>query len=128
MGARLKNPPKVFHVNWFRKGADGQFLWPGYGENVRVLKWMLDRIEGRAAAAETPIGSVPTPSSLTLDGLAISRDTLGELLSVNLSDWLTEDEAAGQFFAKFGRHIPEAIAQEQKALASRLSHSAISTK
>ena len=83
MGAKLKNPPKIFHVNWFRKGADGKFLWPGYGENVRVLKWMLDRIEGRADATETAIGNVPTPGSLTLDGLSISRDTLDELLRVD---------------------------------------------
>jgi phosphoenolpyruvate carboxykinase (GTP) len=121
MGAKLKNPPKIFHVNWFRKGADGKFLWPGYGENVRVLKWMLDRIEGRAAATETPIGNVPTPASLTLDGLSISRDTLNELLSVDSNDWLAEDQAVGDFFSKFGSHIPDAIAQEQKALASRLS-------
>src|SRR6202162_71771 len=67
MGKKLKHPPKIFHVNWFRKGADGKFLWPGYGENVRVLKWMLDRIEGRGAATETPIGFVPAQSSLTLD-------------------------------------------------------------
>ena len=73
MGRKLKNPPKIFHVNWFRKDANGKFLWPGYGENVRVLKWMLDRIEGRAAATETPIGYVPAPGSLTLDGLDISR-------------------------------------------------------
>ena len=80
MGAKLKNPPRIFHVNWFRRGADGKFLWPGYGENVRVLKWMLDRIEGRAEAKETPIGNVPTPESLLLDGLSISPDTLNELL------------------------------------------------
>jgi phosphoenolpyruvate carboxykinase (GTP) len=127
MGARLKNPPKIFHVNWFRKGADGKFLWPGYGENVRVLKWMLDRIEGRAAATETPIGSVPTPSSLTLDGLSISRDTLGELLRVDSGDWLTEDQAVGEFFAKFGSHLPAAIAEEQKALAGRLSRATVAS-
>ena len=70
-------------MNWFRKGTDGKFLWPGYGDNVRVLKWMLDRIEGRAEATETPIGYVPTPKSLTLDGLSISRDALDELLRVD---------------------------------------------
>ncbi len=59
MGKKIPHPPKIFHVNWFRKGADGKFLWPGYGENVRVLKWMLERIEGKAAATETPIGAVP---------------------------------------------------------------------
>jgi len=128
MGAKLKNPPKIFHVNWFRKGADGKFLWPGYGENVRVLKWMLDRIEGRAAATETPIGSVPTPASLTLDGLSISRDALNELLSVDSNDWLEEDRAIGEFLAKFGSHVPPAMAQEQKALADRLTRSTVATK
>jgi phosphoenolpyruvate carboxykinase (GTP) len=128
MGAKLKNPPKIFHVNWFRKGADGKFLWPGYGENVRVLKWMLDRIEGRAAATETPIGSVPTPASLTLDGLSISRDTLNELLSVDSNDWIAEDQAISEFLAKFGSRVPPAMAQEQKALADRLTRSTVATK
>jgi phosphoenolpyruvate carboxykinase (GTP) len=120
MGSKLKNPPKIFHVNWFRRDADGKFLWPGYGENVRVLKWMLDRIEGHADATETPIGNVPTPSSLTLDGLSISHDTLNELLGVNPHDWADEEKAVDQFFAKLGNHLPPAICQEQKALAARL--------
>jgi phosphoenolpyruvate carboxykinase (GTP) len=120
MGSKLKNPPKIFHVNWFRRDAEGKFLWPGYGENVRVLKWMLDRIEGRAAATETPIGNVPTPSSLTLDGLSISRDTLNELLAVNPQDWAEEEQAVAKFFSKFGDRLPAAICQEQKALAARL--------
>jgi len=120
MGSKLKNPPKIFHVNWFRRDADGKFLWPGYGENVRVLKWMLDRIEGRAEAAETPIGNVPAPSSLTLDGLSISRDTLNELLAVNPQDWADEEQAVSKFFSKFGDRLPAAMCQEQKALAARL--------
>ncbi len=120
MGSKLKNPPKIFHVNWFRRGADGTFLWPGYGENVRVLKWMLHRIEGRAGASETPIGYVPTVSSLTLDGLSISRDTLGELLAVHPSDWAEEEVAIAQFFENFGDRLPHAMRDEQKALASRL--------
>ena len=128
MGPKMKNPPKIFHVNWFRKGADGKFLWPGYGENVRVLKWMLDRIEGRAGASETPIGCVPTPASLTLDGLSISRDTIHELLGVNSTDWVAEDEAAGEFFQKFGKRLPEAIGHEQKALAERLTRSTVGVK
>ncbi len=120
MGPKLKKPPKIFHVNWFRRDADNKFLWPGYGENVRVLKWMLDRIEGRAGATETPIGCVPTPSSLTLDGLSISRGTLDELLAVNPSDWTDEERSVDQFFAKFGDSLPEPIRKEQKALAERL--------
>jgi len=120
IGPKLKNPPRIFHVNWFRRGTDGQFLWPGYGENVRVLKWMLDRIEGRVGASETPIGWVPTPSSLTLDGLSISRDTLNELLAVNPDDWAQEEQAVARFFEKFGDRLPAAIRDEQKSLASRL--------
>jgi phosphoenolpyruvate carboxykinase (GTP) len=128
MGAKLKNPPRIFHVNWFRKGADGKFLWPGYGENVRVLKWMLDRIEGRAAATETPIGCVPTASSLTLDGLNISRDMIKELLSVDSNDWIAEDQAVGEFFKKFGDRLPKALTEEHRALADRLSRSAVAAK
>jgi phosphoenolpyruvate carboxykinase (GTP) len=120
MGPKLKKPPKIFHVNWFRRDADNKFLWPGYGENVRVLKWMLDRIEGRAGATETPIGCVPTPSSLTLDGLSISRGTIEELLAVNPSDWTDEEHSIDKFFAKFGDSLPEPIRKEQRALAERL--------
>ncbi|HTW22828.1 MAG TPA: phosphoenolpyruvate carboxykinase domain-containing protein, partial [Candidatus Baltobacteraceae bacterium] len=93
----------------------------GYGENVRVLKWMLDRIEGRAGATDTPIGCVPTASSLTLDGLAISRDALEELLSVNPADWTEEERSIEEFFAKFGDKLPEPIRKEQRALADRLA-------
>jgi phosphoenolpyruvate carboxykinase (GTP) len=128
MGAKLKNPPKIFHVNWFRRDANGKFLWPGYGENVRVLKWMLDRIEGRAHATETPIGYVPEPSSLTLDGLSIPREALDELLRVDPGDWMKEDQAIAKFFEKFGDRLPPALCQEQKSLNARLSSSSVATK
>jgi phosphoenolpyruvate carboxykinase (GTP) len=128
MGPKLKNPPRLFNVNWFRKGADGKFLWPGYGENVRVLKWMLDRIEGRAEATETPIGYVPTSNSLTLDGLSISRENLDELLQVHPADWVAEEEATGKFFEKFGNRLPQEIRREHKALASRLQGSSVTMK
>ncbi len=120
MGKRIPHPPKVFHVNWFRKGADGKFLWPGFGENVRVLKWILERTEGRAEAEETPIGFVPTPNSLTLDGLDISSQTIDELLEVNSSDWATEQEEIGAFLAKFGETLPTGLREEQMRLAKRL--------
>jgi phosphoenolpyruvate carboxykinase (GTP) len=128
MGPKLEKPPKIFHVNWFRRDANNKFLWPGYGENVRVLKWMLERIEGRAGATETPIGCVPTPSSLTLDGLSISRSALDELLSVNPSDWTDEERGIDEFFKKFGDRLPTAVRTEQKALADRLSASSVSAK
>jgi len=128
MGPKIKNAPKIFHVNWFRKDSNGKFLWPGFGENVRVLKWMVDRIEGRAAATDTPIGYVPTPSSLTLDGLNISRENLDELLSVNSNDWAQETQATTKFFEIFGNRLPQEIANQQKALTDGLARTAVAAK
>jgi len=127
MGARIPHPPKIFHVNWFRKGADGKFLWPGYGENARVLKWMLERIEGKAAATETPIGNVPAPNALTLDGINVSRATMDELLRVDSADWLKEHADVDGFFAKFGDRLPDQIRDEHKRLGERL-HSVSSAR
>jgi phosphoenolpyruvate carboxykinase (GTP) len=128
MGRKLQKPPKIFHVNWFRKDANGKFLWPGYGDNVRVLKWMLDRIEGRAAANETPIGYVPASDSLTLDGLAISRDTVDELLRVDPGDWAEENAATAKFFEKFGNRLPQEIRDEQDSLHNRLQRTTVGAK
>ncbi|MGB6624240.1 MAG: phosphoenolpyruvate carboxykinase domain-containing protein, partial [Candidatus Acidiferrales bacterium] len=128
MGKRVKNPPKIFHVNWFRKGEDGKFLWPGYGENVRVLKWMLDRIEGHAQARETPIGNVPAPGSLMLDGLNIPQDAMDKLLSVDPSTWADEHEAIGKFFEKFGKRLPEQLREQHEKLGQRLQQVAVAQK
>ncbi|MFZ0739000.1 MAG: phosphoenolpyruvate carboxykinase (GTP) [Candidatus Acidiferrales bacterium] len=128
MGPRLNNPPKIFHVNWFRRGADGRFLWPGYGDNVRVLKWMLDRIEGHAKATETSIGCVPAPGSLMLDGLNLSSAVIDELLRVDPADWSAEAEATSAFFAKFGERLPAEIRREQEALERHLQASAVARK
>src|SRR5262249_20227775 len=119
MGKKIPKPPKIFHVNWFRKGADGTFLWPGFGENVRVLKWILERVEGRAPAEETPIGYVPAKKGLALDGLAISGAALHELLRVNSEDWDAELEDSKQFFEKFGKRLPREIVEEHEKLARR---------
>jgi phosphoenolpyruvate carboxykinase (GTP) len=120
MGRRVLHPPKIFHVNWFRKGADGKFLWPGYGENVRVLKWMLERIEGKAAARETPIGFVPAPDALTLDGLNVTRRTMEELLSVDPDAWMKEHADVGNFLQIFGDRLPTEIRDEHNRLGQRL--------
>jgi phosphoenolpyruvate carboxykinase (GTP) len=125
MGKRVAHPPRIFHVNWFRKGADGKFLWPGYGENVRVLKWMLERIEGNGQAQETPIGYVPTADALTLDGLNVRRETMEALLTVNPADYAAELDDTKKFFEKFGSHTPRELWQEQERLAERLSHTAV---
>ena len=119
MGKKIPKPPKIFNVNWFRKSSDGKFLWPGYGENVRVLKWILERIEGHGAAEETPIGYVPAKNGLTLDGMKISNEALDELLRVNPADWEPEMEDSKQFLAKFGSRLPREIREEQEKLARR---------
>jgi phosphoenolpyruvate carboxykinase (GTP) len=121
MGRRIAHPPKIFHVNWFRKGADGKFLWPGYGENVRVLKWIVERVEGKGEAEETPIGFVPTTRALTLERLQISQESMKELLRVDAADWQTEVEEIGTFFKKFGDRLPPELRQEQAHLSERVN-------
>jgi phosphoenolpyruvate carboxykinase (GTP) len=120
MGKKIPHPPKIFHVNWFRRGADGKFLWPGYGENVRVLKWILERVEGRGSAQETPIGYVPGSGGLTLDGLRISPAAIEELLRVNPDDWQSELDDTRQFFDKFGTRLPREMREEHERLGRRL--------
>jgi phosphoenolpyruvate carboxykinase (GTP) len=122
MGKKIPKPPKIFNVNWFRKGSDGKFLWPGYGENVRVLKWILERVQGHGAADETPIGYVPAKNGLTLDGMKISNEAHDELLRVSPADWETEMEDSKQFLAKFGGRLPREIREEQEKLARRFQH------
>ena len=124
MGKKIPKPPKIFHVNWFRKGADGRFLWPGFGENVRVLKWILERVEGRGGAEETPIGFVPSRNALTLDGLNLSSETVDELLGVDPQDWEQELIDSKEFLQKFGSLLPRAIREEHEKLSGRLGHSA----
>jgi phosphoenolpyruvate carboxykinase (GTP) len=116
--------PRIYLVNWFRKGADGKFLWPGFGDNSRVLKWIVGRIEGDADAVETPIGRVPTPGSLDLSGLDIAPEKLAELLRVDASTWREEASLAARDLAKLGDRVPGAIKDEQTALEERLGAAA----
>jgi phosphoenolpyruvate carboxykinase (GTP) len=122
MGRRIPNPPALFQVNWFRKDPDtGEYLWPGYGENVRALIWMRERIAGRAAgAAETAIGLTPHPDDLPLDGLDIPRIRLEELLRVNPTDWVEEAKDINEHFARFGDRLPPELWEELAALRNRL--------
>jgi phosphoenolpyruvate carboxykinase (GTP) len=120
MGRRIPHPPKIFHVNWFRKGTDGKFLWPGYGENVRVLKWIVERVAGKAKATETPIGFVPAPDALTLDGLNVSRSTMEALLHVDPSEFAGDLDDIKTFFDKFGTKLPAELRAEHAKLTERL--------
>ena len=115
------NLPKIFHLNSFRRGRDGKFLWPGYGQNLRILKWIIDRCNGRTDAIETPIGYVPRPESLDLNGLNISRSTVEELLHVDNAEWIKEVQASEPLFRSFGARFPERLWQEYSRMLKRLS-------
>ncbi|WP_392544014.1 phosphoenolpyruvate carboxykinase (GTP) [Oryzobacter telluris] len=112
--------PKIFYVNWFRRDDDGGFLWPGFGENSRVLKWAIERIEGTAAAIETPIGHVPTPESLDTDGLDLTDEELAKALSVDVEEWKAELPLIEEWFAKVGDQLPTPLADELATLRARL--------
>ncbi len=116
-GAQL---PRIFYVNWFRKDADGKFLWPGYGENSRVLEWIFRRCAGTAEADETPIGLVPAPGALNTEGLDISDEDLAELVKVTPEEWKVELPAIHQHFARFGKHLPDELHQQLADLEARL--------
>ncbi|MEO6078604.1 MAG: phosphoenolpyruvate carboxykinase (GTP) [Steroidobacteraceae bacterium] len=120
VGARLKNPPKIFHVNWFRQGSDGKFLWPGFGDNLRVLSWMLERCVGRAQATETAIGYLPRPQDLNTAGLDITPAVLEELLSVKQDAWRGEVADIRAYLGEYGSRTPKAMYTELDEVAQRL--------
>jgi phosphoenolpyruvate carboxykinase (GTP) len=112
--------PRIYYVNWFRKGVDGRFLWPGFGENSRVLKWIVDRLDGRTEGTATAIGTVPTPEALDLDGLELDRADLDQLLAVDPEVWRREAELIPAHFERFGEHLPQELWDEHAALVARL--------
>ncbi|PYK65506.1 MAG: phosphoenolpyruvate carboxykinase (GTP) [Verrucomicrobia bacterium] len=112
--------PKVYFVNWFRKDGNGKWLWPGYGENSRVLKWICERVEGAAKAQETPIGNLPTPDGLDLSGLNLPGEDLKQLLSVDIAGWKKEADDIAAYQAKFGEKLPGALKQQLDELRERL--------
>jgi phosphoenolpyruvate carboxykinase (GTP) len=121
VGEKLTHPPKLFHVNWFHKDANGKFLWPGFGENLRVLVWMLERCAGRASAVETPIGALPSPQDLPLQGLKIDATALAQLLEVDAAGWLGELDAFEAYAAEFGERVPEALKAQIARVRERLN-------
>jgi phosphoenolpyruvate carboxykinase (GTP) len=112
--------PKIFHVNWFRKGADGKFLWPGFGDNLRVLEWMIQRVEGGVDGVQTPIGTLPAAQELNLDGLALESAPLDELLDVDYAGWQVELNAIGEYLQTFVPRLPQRLQQEQQRVAKAL--------
>ncbi|MFM7067514.1 MAG: phosphoenolpyruvate carboxykinase domain-containing protein, partial [Gammaproteobacteria bacterium] len=120
IGKRLTHPPRIFHVNWFRQGANGKFLWPGFGDNLRVLKWMLDRVNGLAAAHDTAIGHLPRPDDLDLTGLDLSRETLEELLAIDATAWRRELDEVENYLKEFAPRTPAELHVELGKTLGRL--------
>ncbi len=121
MGRRLKNPPKIFCVNWFRKDDKGNILWPGFGENLRVLQWILSRAEGNVGAIDSVIGFLPKAEDLNLKGIDLSPEKIASLLSISKEDWIDEIKDEATFFEKIGATLPPEIQSEREALIQRLS-------
>jgi phosphoenolpyruvate carboxykinase (GTP) len=120
MGEQFSNLPKIFQVNWFRKDQDGNFIWPGFGENSRVLAWVVDRLEGRVDGTESPLGILPKMEDLNLAGLEISAKDLAELFNIDKNSWLEECKLTDEYFEMFGDRIPEELDAELKGLKERL--------
>jgi phosphoenolpyruvate carboxykinase (GTP) len=121
MAGRVKKLPGVFHVNWFRRDAKGRFLWPGYGENLRVLAWIIERCKGAAPALDTPIGAVPTREALDFAGLDLDESTIAELLAVDPASWRTEADEIGAYLESYGERLPEGLKGEVSKLKQRLA-------
>jgi phosphoenolpyruvate carboxykinase (GTP) len=124
MGRRVAQPPKIFAVNWFRKDADGRFVWPGFGENMRVLQWIVGRCTGTASAVESPLGLMPSYDDLVWDGLAFDADRFAEATSIRQDEWLRELSAHDALFEKVGERRPGALARERERLGRHLASSA----
>ncbi|MGV8852409.1 MAG: phosphoenolpyruvate carboxykinase (GTP) [Rhodoglobus sp.] len=112
--------PRIFQVNWFRKGADGSFLWPGFGENSRVLEWILERVDGQVAACESPLGLLPRDGDLNIDGLGLSDDTMAQLFAIDTDSWKAEVDSTEAFFATFDGRVPAAVTRQLEHLKARL--------
>lgn len=120
MGKKIKNPPAIFNVNWFRTDEDGNFIWPGFGDNLRVLEWILKRAFHEVDAVDSPIGYLPHPEDIALDGLDLSRETLEQLLTVDPALWREEVAGIREFYAKFGDKLPKELSAELERLSGNL--------
>ena len=120
LGQKAKRAPKIFHVNWFRQDRNGRFMWPGFGENLRVLRWIADRCEGKVDAIETPIGRLPRKQDLDISGLDMDPSALDTLLSIDAGAWRQEVDAIGKYLDEFGSRVPSQLRDELKGVAQRL--------
>ncbi|HEX7604876.1 MAG TPA: phosphoenolpyruvate carboxykinase domain-containing protein, partial [Polyangiaceae bacterium] len=120
MQSKIAYPPKIFLVNWFRQRKDGKYLWPGFGENMRVLKWIVDRARLRVGGQETPFGWVPKAGDLDLSGLDVPHDQVDEATAIDLDEWRQELESQGEFFASIGPSMPKTLELQRELLLSRI--------
>jgi len=120
-GAKLENPPAIFRVNWFRKDENGKFMWPGFGQNMRVLKWIVERVGGKADAVESPIGQMPTFGDITWDGLDYAQDTFDHLMQVDRAGAMADAEEQSELFGRFGDKLPGEMEDQRQAQIKRLS-------
>jgi phosphoenolpyruvate carboxykinase (GTP) len=118
---RSEHLPKIFHVNWFRQNNAGEFLWPGFGENIRVLEWIIDRVENRAGARETPIGFLPHIEDLNTNQLDISAEALDELTSIDVEQWRAEMASILEYLESYGDRLPDELRRQQKIIADALN-------
>ena len=123
IGRRASKPPGIFQVNWFRRDDDGNFIWPGFGQNMRVLRWVRDQVKGigRGQSRETPVGIMPTPEAIGARDLGLSQAQVDSLLSVDRDDWKRELADQEAFHEQFGDHLPSELHQELHALKKRLA-------
>jgi phosphoenolpyruvate carboxykinase (GTP) len=119
-GADADKLPKIFYVNWFRRGDDGRFLWPGFGENSRVLKWVIQRLEGTASATETPIGHIPSADQIDIDGISEPIEDVEASLHFDADEWRAELPLIDEWFDKIGDKLPTSMRDELAALKQRL--------
>ena len=121
MGKKIPNAPKIFHVNWFRTDAEGHFIWPGFGDNMRVLLWILDRCAGKVDAVETPIGFVPKAEDINIEGLEdVTIDTIRDLLTIDTESWLEDVENIKAFYKQIGDRVPAELYDELATLEANL--------
>lgn len=120
MGRMMPHPPRIYSINAFRQDENGRFLWPGFGENIRILKWVIDRVNGRVGAKETPLGLVPELNSFSTEGLDIPRENLQKMFEVKAGEWQEEIRDIGAFLDRFGHHLPYEIRHDYNRMAARL--------
>lgn len=121
IGKKLTHPPMIFHVNWFRRDENRKFLWPGFGQNLRVIEWILKRTEGKGDFVKTPIGNIPSKTGMNLEGLDLSDETFNAMFKIDKDEWLAEAKGREEYLSQYGDHLPQELKDENEGLKKRLA-------